>query len=101
MEWTDYFRFVAALGFVLGLIGLAAWLARRYGFGGNAMARPRAGNKRLAVDEVLVLDARRRLVLVRRDDRQHLLLLGSDGDLVVEQDIDAANGVPPAQAGMP
>ena len=34
MDAGNYVRFVAALIFVLGLIALATWLARRFGVGG-------------------------------------------------------------------
>ncbi|MBM3573386.1 MAG: flagellar biosynthetic protein FliO, partial [Alphaproteobacteria bacterium] len=66
MDIVAYLRFVAALIFVLALIGLMAWAARRFGFG----LRPRVGSgpRRLALVEVMALDAKRRLVLVRRDN---------------------------------
>lgn len=81
MELIDYGRFVAALLFVLGLIALVAWLARRFRLGpGHAPGAAR----RLAVLETLPLDARRKLVLIRRDDTEHLLLLGAEGSHVVE-----------------
>ncbi|HVJ50911.1 MAG TPA: flagellar biosynthetic protein FliO [Aliidongia sp.] len=79
-------RFVLSLIFVLALIGLFAFLLRR--FGPPARFR-RSGGRRLSVVEVQPIDARRRLVLVRRDDREHLLLLGIGQDLVVEAGIDA------------
>ena len=40
MELETYLRFVLALVFVLALIGLLAWVARRYGFAGRATGRP-------------------------------------------------------------
>jgi flagellar protein FliO/FliZ len=81
MDLIDYGRFLAALLFVLGLIALAAWLARRLRLGtGAAPGAPR----RLAVLETLPLDARRKLVLIRRDDTEHLLLLAPDGNRLVE-----------------
>ena len=51
------------------------------------------GAKRLAILEVAPLDAKRRLVLVRRDGAEHLLLIGGESDLVVERAIlpDLAN----------
>lgn len=103
MEWTDYLRFVLALAFVLGLIGLAAWLAKRYGLAGTVAMKARRSGERLAVEEVLALDARRRLVLIRRDDTRHLLLLGQDGDLVVERDVPpaAAARLAPSREDMP
>lgn len=39
---------------------------------------------RLAVLETTAIDQRRRLVLIRRDDTEHLLLIGGPSDLVVE-----------------
>ncbi len=76
MDLIDYGRFLAALLLVLGLIALVAWLARRFRLGTGA--EPGAA-RRLAVLETLPLDARRKLVLIRRDDAEHLLLLGTDG----------------------
>ncbi len=76
MGAIDYLRFVAALGVVLGLIGLLAWFAARYRLGSVA-AR---ADRRLAVVEALPIDPRRRLVLIRCDDREYLLLLGQDGN---------------------
>jgi flagellar protein FliO/FliZ len=81
MDMIDYGRFVAALLFVLGLIALTAWLARRLRLGPGAA--PGAA-RRLAVLETLPLDARRKLVLIARDDAEHLLLLGPEGSRLVE-----------------
>jgi hypothetical protein len=43
---------------------------------------------RLGVSEVHDIDKSRRLVLVRRDDVEHLIIIGGDHDLVIEQNID-------------
>lgn len=83
---TDYLRFILALGFVLGLVAVFALLLRRFGPGAGLVMRSR-DRRRLAVEEVLALDARRRLVLVRRDGLAHLLLIGGENDLVVESGI--------------
>lgn len=89
METIDIVRFAGALVLVLGLIALAGFLARRPGLGGSGPVRgPRS--RRLGVVEALTLDPKRRLVLVRRDNVEHLLLLGPDGDLVVEPGIAGA-----------
>ena len=50
------------------------------------------GKRRLSVQEVLSLDSKRRLVLLKRDGVEHLLLLGLNDDVVVETGI-----VPPAE----
>ncbi|MFM9845341.1 MAG: FliO/MopB family protein [Dongiaceae bacterium] len=76
MEAMSLIRAVAALVLVLGLIGAAAWAAKRYGaarFGGLT----RGKSARLKVVEVLAIDARTKLVLVRQDAQEHLLVIGS------------------------
>lgn len=82
MEPTNYLRFALALVFVLALILGLAGLARRYGFPGTAPAVARRA-RRLKLLEVLPLDAKRRLVLVRHDDRESLILLGASGETVL------------------
>ncbi len=86
MEFESYIRFGLALIFVLALIGVLAVAARRFGLGFPTPARK--GKKgRLSVVEVLSLDAKRRLVLFRRDAKEHLVLLGAAGDVVIETGI--------------
>ncbi len=86
MELTGYLRFALAFVFVLGLIGFIGWLARRLGMMPKAR---RAKGRRLAIVEVTAIDAKRRLVLVRRDHTEHLILLGASADLVIERGIPA------------
>ncbi|MGE5538300.1 MAG: flagellar biosynthetic protein FliO [Gemmatimonas sp.] len=78
-------KFALAFVLVLGLIALGTWTLRRFGLGISGVA---ARGRRLAVVESLALDARHRLVLVRRDDREHLVLLGAT-ETVVEAGIVA------------
>lgn len=82
MDIDTYFRFSLALVFVIALVFVLALVLRRLGVG-HAVATPRR-QRRVTVVEVTPLDAKRRLVLVRRDEVEHLLLLGTAGDLVVE-----------------
>ncbi len=79
--------FFLALVFVLALIGLVAYLVRRFGPArlGNSGGRGRA--PRLAVIDQAAVDGRRRLVLVRRDNVEHLLMIGGPSDIVVEPNI--------------
>ncbi|MBN2752053.1 MAG: FliO/MopB family protein [Rhodospirillaceae bacterium] len=80
-------RLIAILTLVVGLILLAAWLIRRLGLG-MSVSRSGAKSRRLSILEIRPIDAQRRLVLVSRDDVQHLLLVGGGQDLVVETKID-------------
>lgn len=79
--------FILAFVFVLALIGLAAWLVRR--FGGNRLGAnsSRGRMPRLAVIDAAAVDGRRRLVLVRRDNVEHLIMIGGPSDIVVEPNI--------------
>ncbi len=86
----DAVRFVFAFVVVLGLIVAGAFLWRK--FGGSALTTigSRTRQPRLAVIETMVVDARRRLVLVRRDNAEHLLLIGGPTDVVIEPSIARA-----------
>ena len=91
MDFLVYLRFVVVLAFVLGLIWLAYWAMRKYGVERLGLAGGGPGSlTRLAIVEAKMLDTRRRLVLVRRDNVEHLLLLGTSGDVVIERGIGAA-----------
>jgi len=84
-------RFFIAFLVVLALIGLTAWLVRRFGanrLGGAARGR----QPRLAVIDAAAIDGRRRLVLIRRDNIEHLLMIGGPTDVVVEPNIVRAVG---------
>jgi flagellar biogenesis protein FliO len=61
-------------------------ILRRFG-SGTFVAGGRNRRTRLAVMDAAAIDSRRRLVLVRRDDVEHLLLIGGPTDVVVEHDI--------------
>lgn len=86
MNWEWAMTALAALAAVLGMVVLAAQLARRLGLvpGLPEGAAPRRGaTRRLAVVEALPLDNRRRLLLLRCDDQEMLLLTGGPQDLLL------------------
>lgn len=70
------FQAIAALAVTLGLIGLTAVALRRFGPDVIARFQGPARERRLALVETLVLDPTRRLVLVRLDNEDRLILLG-------------------------
>ena len=85
MTLLPLLRMFGALVLVLGGLAGALWAVRRFdlrlpGRIGLA-ARP---ERRLALVERLAVDPRRSLVLVRRDGREHLLLIAPEGHVVVE-----------------
>src|ERR1700692_4607401 len=80
---TFLFAFIA----VLAMIGVAAWLVRRFATNRLGANTNRGRMPRLAVIDAAAVDGRRRLVLVRRDNVEHLLMIGGPSDIVVEPNI--------------
>jgi len=80
-------RFFLAFLIVLGLIGVTAWAVRRLGSGRLGTNGVRGRQPRIAVIDHASVDGRRRLILVRRDNVEHLLMVGGPSDVVVEANI--------------
>jgi flagellar protein FliO/FliZ len=103
MDFLAILRTLGALGVVLGLLVGALWLVRRYNIrlpGGMTMGS--AAERRLSVVERLPIDGRRSVALIRRDDKEHLVLIAPEGLLLLEV-APAASTRPPAprKAGFP
>jgi hypothetical protein len=89
---------VAAVVVLLGLLCLALvlWIIR----GRPSSPFIRGGRNRaprLAVLDAAAIDTRRRLVLVRRDDVEHLIMIGGPTDIVIETRI----AIPSAENAQP
>ncbi len=84
MEFETYLRFILVLVFVLGLVVALGWVLKRSGIGGHAMV---GKGRRLGVVETAFLGPKHRLVLVRRDAVEHLVLIGPTYASVVESGI--------------
>ncbi len=87
-------KFVLAFIVVLALIGLTAWLVRRFGSERLGTGAARGRQPRLAVIDAASVDGRRRLVLIRRDNVEHLMMIGGPTDVVVEANIVRATASP-------
>jgi flagellar protein FliO/FliZ len=82
-------RTVIIFFLVLALIFICAWLVRWIGAErlGLGTAGGRGRQVRLAVIEDVEISGRRRLILIRRDNVEHLLMIGGPTDVVVEPGI--------------
>lgn len=76
MHLTDIAQMIAALAVTLGLFGLGVWAMRRYGPELTKRLQAVRADRRLAVLETLILDPKSRLVLVRVDQQERLILIG-------------------------
>ncbi|MGI9387765.1 MAG: hypothetical protein ACR2OX_10075 [Methyloligellaceae bacterium] len=93
MQIVTYF---AAFVFVLALIGVGAWVLRTFMLrnGSQSMRFFAPKEKRLGVVEATSVDNRRKLILVRRDETEHLIMTGGPVDVLIETNIspDSALG---------
>jgi flagellar protein FliO/FliZ len=76
MSIADIARMFFALAVTLGLMGLCLVALRRFGPETLKRLQGTKAERRLEVVETLVLDPARRLVLVRIDAEERLILLG-------------------------
>jgi len=83
-----------ALGAVIVAIVLVLWLLKLLSNASGKVGRGR--NRRLAVVDSLALDPKRQLLIIRRDNVEHLILTGGPHDVVVETGI-AVEEAPAAQ----
>ena len=89
MDVATYSRFLLVLVLVIGLIFGLAWILKRLGFAGT-MQGALGRKRRLTTVEATALDGRHRVVLIRRDDVEHLVLVGPNTSQVIERGIPAA-----------
>lgn len=88
-----------ALGAVVVAIVLVLWLLKMLS---NASGRATRGrNRRLAVVDSLALDPKRQLLIIRRDDVEHLILTGGPQDVVIETGIATPEATPPQPTRRP
>ncbi len=81
---TQLIRFAAALALVVAMMVGLGLVMRRINAGSGFVPGQK---RRLKIVEMMNLDHRRRLFLIRRDDREHLVILGPTGETVVESGI--------------
>ena len=83
-------QYVIAFAIILVLVALFGLVLRKLTGGRlmmNGQDRARARQPRLGVVDIYDLDRQRQLVLLRRDNVEHLLLIGGLNDVVIETNI--------------
>lgn len=83
MDAVDPLRIILSFGLVVGLIGMLA-LGLRYMAKKNPLWAMQKNTGRLQLVETRMLDAKHKLVLIKRDEQEHLLLLSAQGELLIE-----------------
>lgn len=92
-------QFAVIFAVILGVLTAGVLLVRRFGGGSGLSARPsqRARQPRLGIVDVYELDRQRQLILLRRDNVEHLLLVGGPNDVVIERNIQRGQRLPTEQ----
>lgn len=86
MDAYTLMRTLGSLAVVLGLLAGALWIVRRYDIRLPGRVSS-GGGRRLEVVERTTLDSRRSIALLRRDGREHLILLTPEGNMMLEAGI--------------
>lgn len=85
-QTPDLFRLIIALLLVLGMMGGLSFVLKKLGLA-HPIKIQSSDKRRLTITESLPLDARRRAVLIRRDDVEHLVILNPNGETLIESGI--------------
>ncbi|EDQ33493.1 Flagellar biosynthesis protein, FliO [Hoeflea phototrophica DFL-43] len=95
-QGTTLLTAIAIVAVALLALAVAFWLIKARS-SSTFIRGGRARQPRLAVLDAAAVDTRRRIVLIRRDDVEHLVMIGGPTDVVIESRIvasDAAAGNP-------
>lgn len=93
------FTALLALGIVLVLIVLGLWVLKVFFKASTNLGRGR--NRRLSVVDSVTVDPKRQLLIVRRDNVEHVILTGGPQDLLVESGIPVERQAPPVRRPVP
>ena len=84
METNEVLRFISALVFVVSLMGGLWLILKKLGINGGFTLQ-QGKKRRLKIVEMLPLTSSHKAVLLRCDDKDHLVILGPNGETVVEK----------------
>ncbi len=90
---------VLALGLVVVLIIAGVWLLKLLFRASGNVGRGR--NRRLTIIDAMAVDQKRQLMIVRRDNVEHLILTGGPQDVVIESGIPVEKPVAPVRRPVP
>lgn len=88
MESPEILRFLMALVFVVSLMGGLWVILKKLGMNGGFTLQ-QGKKRRLKIVEILPIDVKHKAVLLRCDDKDHLVILGPNGETVIERSIPA------------
>jgi flagellar protein FliO/FliZ len=84
MDFLALLRTLGALGVVLGMLAGALWAVHRFDIRLPGGITGAGSTRRLSLIERLPIDGRRSVALIRRDEREHLVLIAPEGVLLLD-----------------
>lgn len=84
MDFTQYIQLGIALAFVLALMGLLSFILKKINFAQSGMANK---NARIKIIEQRMIDSKHKIAIIRCDNKDHLVILGQNGDTVIKADM--------------
>ncbi len=78
----EYTNFVLSLVAVLVLLYAVLWCVKKFGL---AQISVKSTNKRLKLIEVLPLDAKKRVVIVQKDNKEYTFFVGESDEFIIEE----------------
>ncbi|MFY9288133.1 MAG: flagellar biosynthetic protein FliO [Alphaproteobacteria bacterium] len=90
-ESISWVRILIAFVVVFGLIAALGYVLKYMSLRGMRLPGTAGPARRLELVESMALDVRRRLVIIRCDGQEHLLLLGLNQDIVVAPNLNKAS----------
>jgi len=94
---SSFLNAAFALGLVLVLVVLGLWVLKVATGASANLGRP--GKRRLSIIDSAVVDSKRKVVIIRRDNVEHVIMTGGPSDLVIETGLPVAE--PPPRRAAP
>ncbi|MCJ2128655.1 hypothetical protein [Methylobacterium sp. E-045] len=87
-------QFLIIFAVIFAVLAAIVLVFRRFSGRGMALSKsgPRGRQPRLGIVDIYELDRQRQLILLRRDNVEHLLLVGGPNDVIVERNIHRGAG---------
>lgn len=86
MDSNEILRFISALVLVVSLMGGLWFVLKKIGVNGG-FGLQQGTKRRLKIVEILPLDIKHKAVILRCDDKDHLVILGPNGETVIEKSL--------------
>jgi len=86
LDLQYYLQFIVAFAFVLALMGLLYFILKKLN---EVQSGVKGTNNRIKIMEHRMIDSKTKAVILRCDEKDHLVILGQNGNTVVKTDLQS------------